>query len=61
MWVRVYNTETGHLCRKFKVDGLLCDQITQVRKQYELPDEPAMQSQTYVRYENMNYILEVEL
>lgn len=61
MWVRVYNMNTGRLCRKFKIDGLVCDQITRVRRQYDLPDEPTMQCSRYVQYETKDYFMEVEL
>lgn len=61
MWVRVYNMNTGRLCRNFKIDGLVCDQIERVRQQYNLPYEPTARGHRYVRYETPDYLMEVEL
>lgn len=61
MWVRVYNMNTGLLCRKFHIEGMECEQIKRVRQQYNLPDEPTKRCARYVHYETPDYFMEVEL
>lgn len=61
MWVRVYNMNTGLLCRKFHIEGMECEQIKRVRQQYNLPDEPTKRCARYVQYETQDYLMEVEL
>lgn len=61
MWVRVYNMNTGRLCRKFHVSGMDCEQTKRVREQYGLPHEPTFYGNGFRQYENKDYLMEVEL